>query len=157
MGLSFQQGAGSGTVTYSIAGGASSTQPASATTTSYFNNDVLYSVILNMQFTDSEQGDVILLLTVDPFTGSGIYDSNASGQIVTLNFSTSAAGSGNWNNPDGGNSTVVLDTIYTPNGTVTRWQGSMQGLKLIWYGAGQQPAIDVHLSALTLTITQTSP
>ncbi|MGA3187642.1 MAG: hypothetical protein ABSF22_11100 [Bryobacteraceae bacterium] len=140
-GFNYRTGAGTGTVTYQIGAAPGETTAATASTVSYYNNGVIYSVILNLHWTDPVQGDVVTMLIVNPFTGTGIYPS------PTMMFSTALAGSGNWTNGD-----VTLDAIYNEQPSVASWQGSLAARNLVWQGAGSQPNLTVILSALTLTV-----
>jgi len=152
-GLTYQTGDGSGTVTYTIGNSSPDTQAASATTTSYYNNGVLYSVILNLAWTDRVQGNVVVMLICNPFTKTGSYTSSDPNQELTMMFSTQAAGNGNWGNSNFSSPVVILDVIYNPGNNGAQWDGTLIGKSLVWQGQGTQPALDVDLSALTFTIT----
>ena len=139
--LDYETGSGSGSVTYQIGDAPFQTQAAQASTVSYYNNGSLYSVVLNLQWTDDDQGTVVVMIIVDPFTGTGIY------RGFTLMFSTSVAGNGNWSGGD-----AALDVIYSAQDDVASWQGTLVGSNLVWQGSGSQPDLSVDLSAMTLTI-----
>jgi hypothetical protein len=139
--LDYETGSGSGSVTYQIGDAPFQTAAAQASTVSYYNDGSLYSVILNLQWTDDDQGNVVVMIIVDPFTGTGTY------RGFTMMFSTSVAGNGNWNGGE-----AALDVIYSARDNVASWQGTLVGTNLVWQGSGSQPDLNVDLSALTLTI-----
>jgi hypothetical protein len=152
-GLTYQNGAGAGSVTYKIGDSNSDTQAASATTTSYYNNGVLYSVILNLAWTDRVQGKVVVMLICNPFTKTGTYRSSNPNQELTMMFSTQVAGNGNWGNSNFSSPVITLDVIYNPSVNGAQWDGTLNGDGLVWQGQGSQPDLNVKLLALTFTIT----
>lgn len=154
MGLSYKQGKGAGSLTYTLGENPSRSAAVQATTTSYYNNGTLYSVILNLYFQDSSEGQVFLMLIVNPFTGTGSYDSKH--QYLNLLFTTEKAGNGHWSDPADSDAKVTLDVIYGEAGGVARWQGTMVAENLVWEGPKSRPAVSLHVSALTLTITESS-
>ena len=154
MGLSYQNGAGSGSITYAIGGGPQTTEAASATTTSYYDDGVLYSVIVQLQFTDPTQGAAVLMVICNPFTGTGAYSSSTADQTLTLLVGTATAGVGNWGNPSGSSATVSLDVItYAPSSTEVDWTATLMGSGLVWTGSGSQSNLDLKVLTTTLTIT----
>jgi hypothetical protein len=153
-GLSYRTGAGGGTISYATSTqNKPTTEAAKATTVSYYNDGVLYSVILNLQWTDSAQGGMVLFLTINPFTGTGTYSTTDASQQLLIMFSTEAAGTGSWGNSNSSLPLVVLNAIYSETASAANWQGSLQGSGLLWIGeGGSKPALDLSVSAMTLSL-----
>jgi hypothetical protein len=141
-------GAGVGSITYTFGSGAQQTAAVSVTSTSFYDNAVIYAVQLFMYFGDPVQGLCELWMQVSPFTGTGIYNYNNAN--VALDLWAAAQTPGNWDCGYGFEG-VTLDVIYSQTSNVTTWQGTLV-VNNLPRQEGPQPPVNLDLSALTLTI-----
>lgn len=141
-------GAGVGSITYTFGSGTQQTEAVSVTSTSFYDNNVIYAVQLFMYFGDPVQGLCELRIQVSPFTGTGIYNYNNAN--VALDLWAAAQNPGNWDCGYGFEG-VTLDVIYSQTNNVTNWQGTLVVSNLPRQ-EGPQPPVNLDLSALTLTI-----
>jgi hypothetical protein len=146
-------GTGTGTITYTFNTNPTQTQGVSVTLYSFYNPDI-YAVQLELLFPDPVYGTCSLIVLVNPFLGTGIYDSSAEFQLVGITMAVSTVHPGVWTCGNGFPSASV-DAIYSEIDGAVTWQGTLVATAVPFlYGNTAQPDLNMNLSALALTIQQ---
>jgi hypothetical protein len=146
-----QAGTGSGSVTYTIGNESPPTQTVTVYPwiTMYNSNGTLTSLLAVLSWNDPNYGLVWLYVTVNPFSGSGDYNSTSS---VSVSLTSADYSAGSWNSSS--NSSVDFDvTGYEVDNNTLTVQGSLNASGLTWDGQGSQDNLDLDVTSLSLTIT----
>jgi hypothetical protein len=142
-------GTGSGSIEYTFGSEPRQLQTVTVTSDSAFNNDnIINAVVLAFNWTDPIHGRCSLLITINPFKGTGTYNSVQT--LVGTLLWAEAQSPGNWESGLGFDG-VVLNAIYSRTGNLVQWQGSLSAQNIPRQDGGLPP-VSLILSALTLTI-----
>lgn len=149
-----KQGAGTGSITYTVGNAAPLTTVLTASTYNHYENSLLNGITASLKWSDPVQGEIVLLLIIVPFSGSGVYNSTTPNQGVIATLSSSLAGTaGNWANSNANAPAVTIAVTYSEQGASAQWQGTLAAPALVWQGPGTQANLNLDVSALQFTLT----
>jgi hypothetical protein len=147
----FFTGAGSGSTTYTLDGGASQTENVTATVIEADNDGTLMFLQLNLTWSDPVKGDMQLILEVVGFTGSGDYSTADSNYVLIVQVWINAVSqTAYWQN--GPASSVDFNVQYNPQTNGATLQATLDATGLVWQDSSQA-ALDLSATSLGLTLT----
>ena len=132
-------GGGVGSITYTFGTNPVQTQDVSVSSTSFFDNGIIYGVQMTIIWYDPTEANCYFWMQVYPFTGTGTF-------TAAVVLGTDVATPGNWSNG------ATLNAIYSETANKSLWQGSLVANNLPWQDGPHQPNVSLDVSALTLTI-----